>query len=117
MQINTQPTTLPQDDISKDFIESLCDEFQRHNQIDPSYYKKWDVKRGLRNADGTGVMAGITRIGNVRGYYMQDGEKIPDQGSSCSVTKQGSSGRMGQSFRSPQKGQAASSVGIMQCLQ
>ena len=80
MQINTQPTTLPQDDISKDFIESLCDEFQRHNQIDPSYYKKWDVKRGLRNADGTGVMAGITRIGNVRGYYMQDGEKIPDQG-------------------------------------
>ena len=38
------------------------------------------VKRGLRNADGTGVMAGITRIGNVRGYYVQDGEKVPAEG-------------------------------------
>lgn len=65
---------------SHDFIESLCGEFQRNNHIDPSYYQKWDVKRGLRNADGTGVMAGITKIGNVQGYYIQDGEKVPDQG-------------------------------------
>jgi citrate synthase len=56
-------------------IHSLCGEFQKHNQIDPAYYQKLDVKRGLRNADGTGVMAGITQIGNVQGYYMQDGEK------------------------------------------
>ena len=53
---------------SQSFIQSLCDEFQRNNRIDPSYYQKWDVKRGLRNADGTGVMAGVTQIGNVRGY-------------------------------------------------
>ena len=65
---------------SHDFIENLCEEFQRNNHIDPSYYQKWDVKRGLRNADGTGVMAGVTQIGNVQGYYMLDGEKIPDQG-------------------------------------
>lgn len=65
---------------SHNFIESLCDEFQRNNQIDPSHYQKWDVKRGLRNADGTGVMAGVTQIGNVRGYYMRDGEKVPDHG-------------------------------------
>lgn len=65
---------------SQGFIESLCGEFQRNNQINPAYYQKWDVKRGLRNADGTGVMAGVTQIGNVRGYYMQDGEKIPTQG-------------------------------------
>ena len=57
----------------QDFIGSLCKEFQRNNKIDPSYYEKWDVKRGLRNADGTGVMAGVTQIGNVRGYYMLDG--------------------------------------------
>ena len=62
------------------FLKSLCDEFQKHNQIDPEYYKKWDVKRGLRNADGTGVVAGVTQIGNVRGYYLQDGEKVPMEG-------------------------------------
>ena len=38
------------------------------------------MKRGLRNADGTGVMAGITRIGNVRGYFVQDGERVPMEG-------------------------------------
>ncbi len=65
---------------SHDFIENLCEEFQHNNQIDPSYYQKWDVRRGLRNADGTGVMAGVTQIGSVQGYYMLDGEKIPDQG-------------------------------------
>ncbi len=65
---------------SRDFMESLCGEFQRNNQIDPIYYEKWNVKRGLRNADGTGVMAGVTRIGNVRGYYMVDGEKVPTPG-------------------------------------
>ena len=65
---------------SREFIESLCSEFQRNNQINPSYYEKWDVKRGLRNADGTGVMAGVTQIGNVRGYYMQDGERVPMDG-------------------------------------
>ena len=38
------------------------------------------MKRGLRNADGTGVMAGITQIGNVQGYYIQDGERVPMEG-------------------------------------
>ena len=64
----------------QNFIGSLCEEFQRNNQINPAYYEKWDVKRGLRNADGTGVMAGVTQIGNVSGYYMQDGEKVPAPG-------------------------------------
>ena len=41
---------------------------------------KYDVKRGLRNHDGTGVMAGVTLIGNVRGYVVQDGEKVPAPG-------------------------------------
>ena len=65
---------------SRDFIQSLCGEFQKHNYIDPSHYEHIDVKRGLRNADGTGVMAGITQIGNVQGYYIQDGERAPMEG-------------------------------------
>ena len=38
-------------------------------------FKKYGVKRGLRNDDETGVMAGLTAIGQVNGYYMDDGEK------------------------------------------
>ena len=67
-------------DISKGLIESLCGDYRRHNQIDPACYERYDVKRGLRNADGTGVMAGVTRIGNVLGYYVQDGERQPAPG-------------------------------------
>ena len=64
----------------ENLVHSLCSEFQKNNVIDPAYYGKYDVKRGLRNADGTGVMAGVTQIGNVRGYYMQDGERVPMEG-------------------------------------
>ena len=39
-----------------------------------------DVKRGLRNADGTGVMIGYTQIGNVMGYSIVDGERVPMEG-------------------------------------
>ena len=65
---------------SKAFFESLCEEYQKHNYIDPEYYTRWGVKRGLRNADGTGVLAGVTQIGNVLGYYVQDGERYPMDG-------------------------------------
>ncbi len=39
-----------------------------------------DVKWGLRNADGTGVITGLTQVGSVQGYYIEDGEKIPMPG-------------------------------------
>ena len=39
-----------------------------------------DVKWGLRNADGTGVIAGLTQVGSVQGYYVEDGEKVPMPG-------------------------------------
>ena len=44
------------------------------------YYEKFHVKRGLRNDDGTGVMAGITNICNVHGYIINEGEKEPMEG-------------------------------------
>ena len=48
-----------------------------HNDpINPDLYKTYDVKRGLRNANGTGVLVGLTRIGDVVGYEMKDGQKI-----------------------------------------
>jgi len=58
----------------------LYDTFERVNSIDPALFEKYDVKRGLRNANGTGVLAGLTNISNVHGYNIVDGEKIPDEG-------------------------------------
>ena len=59
----------------------LYKQFEGINCIDPSYYEKFRVKRGLRNADGTGVLAGMTNISNVHGYLLSDGDKLPDEGS------------------------------------
>lgn len=47
-----------------------------NDPIDPSLYEKYDVKRGLRNANGTGVLVGLTSIGDVVGYEVKDGKKI-----------------------------------------
>ena len=48
--------------------------------ITPDQYMTYNVKRGLRNADGTGVMAGITNICNVHGYIINEGEREPIPG-------------------------------------
>lgn len=61
-------------------IKILCEEFKKYNHIDPSLYEKFNVKRGLRNNDGTGVMAGLTQICNVHGYVMSEGELQPIPG-------------------------------------
>ena len=53
---------------------ALYKNFKTVNFIDPSYYEQFNVKRGLRNADGTGVVAGMTNVANVHGYVMSDGE-------------------------------------------
>ncbi|MEG0015173.1 MAG: citrate/2-methylcitrate synthase [Gordonibacter sp.] len=60
---------------------ALYENFTSINSIDPSVYEQYDVKRGLRNADGTGVVAGLTNIANVHGYVVSDGEKVADEGS------------------------------------
>lgn len=59
---------------------TLYDLFSKNNHIDKKYYEKYQVKRGLRNQDGTGVLAGVTNICNVHGYVVSEGEKIPAEG-------------------------------------
>lgn len=66
--------------ISMDALSSLCGELDKNNSIKKEDYEKYHVKRGLRNSDGTGVMAGLTRICSVEGYYILDGERIPKDG-------------------------------------
>ena len=54
----------------------LYRDFSSIHAVDPEYYSaKYDVKRGLRNADGTGVLAGVTNISNVHGYVVSEGDK------------------------------------------
>ncbi len=65
---------------NKDAFNSLCDEFVKNNRIPQEYYEKYQVKRGLRNSDGSGVMAGITNICNVHGYVFNEGEREPVDG-------------------------------------
>lgn len=60
--------------------EKLKEQFIQNNLIDKTYYDKYGVKRGLRNPDGTGVMAGVTNICNVHGYIVNEGEKEPVEG-------------------------------------
>ena len=56
-------------------IYKLSEEMKEATRIDTALFPKFDVKRGLRNEDGTGVLVGLTRIGNVVGY-----ERIPGGG-------------------------------------
>ena len=64
---------------SRTSLEDLCAELQNNTTIDASR-NKTEIKRGLRNADGSGVMAGLTKICNVHGYVMSEGEKTPVPG-------------------------------------
>lgn len=61
-------------------IKILCEEYRKYNHIDSAAFERYGVKRGLRNTDGTGVLAGITNICNVHGYVMDEGEKAPIDG-------------------------------------
>jgi len=62
------------------FLTELCDEYKKYSAIDSELFERYDVKRGLRNADGSGVMAGITKVCCVHGYVMSEGEKQPIEG-------------------------------------
>ncbi|MDR2931775.1 MAG: citrate synthase, partial [Oscillospiraceae bacterium] len=61
-------------------ITFLCAESRKYNTIEPGDYRRYSVKRGLRNDDGSGVMAGLTKICNVHGYVMDEGEKAAVEG-------------------------------------
>jgi len=63
-----------------DWLRGLAEIAEKNNQIPPEAYNRWEVKRGLRNEDGTGVLVGLTEIGSVHGYYLDERERVPDHG-------------------------------------
>ncbi len=58
-------------------LTELC---KSHNNINPELYTKYDVKRGLRDISGKGVLAGLTEISEVRSYIIQDSDLVPCEG-------------------------------------
>ncbi len=61
-------------------LTDWCGVVEENTHISPSHYDNYKVKRGLRNSDGTGVLAGLTNVSQVHGYIMYEDEKIPDDG-------------------------------------
>ena len=66
--------------IPQSVLDNLCECYRENNCIRPEKYEHYPVKRGLRNSDGSGVMAGLTQISNVHGYVLDEGEKHPVEG-------------------------------------
>jgi len=62
------------------YLEQLSNISTIQDKIPGDKYIQYNVKRGLRNSNGTGVLVGLTSIGEVSGYVMQDNEKIPTDG-------------------------------------
>nr|WP_197714824.1 citrate/2-methylcitrate synthase [Maliibacterium massiliense] len=61
-------------------LEQLTEQLTSCNVFDPEDFQRYHVKRGLRNSDGTGVLAGLTNVCNVHGYVLDEGEKSPIDG-------------------------------------
>jgi citrate synthase len=60
--------------------DGLYEGYESIDRLPQELYERYDVKRGLRNADGSGVPAGLTTICDVHGYVKQDGVVRPDEG-------------------------------------
>lgn len=61
-------------------IKELSEKCRSNGIIDTELYYKYDVKRGLRDRHGKGVLTGLTEIGEVKSYTIDDGEIIPCEG-------------------------------------
>ena len=61
-------------------VKALSELCLKNSNIDPELYTKYDVKRGLRDISGKGVLAGLTEIADIHSYDMVDGKMVPCEG-------------------------------------
>lgn len=64
----------------KDYYRRSAQKIDTDSYYSPDLFTRYNVKRGLRNEDGTGVVVGLTEIGDVQSYEMVNGQKIPQEG-------------------------------------
>ncbi|MBQ3054071.1 MAG: citrate/2-methylcitrate synthase [Clostridia bacterium] len=67
-------------DLKNKKVNNITEKTKEKYDINYNNYPLYNVKRGLRNDDGTGVLAGLTSVGEVRGYIIDDGERVPIEG-------------------------------------
>lgn len=61
-------------------VKHLSEEVVKASKIEPQLFEKFNVKRGLRNADHTGVLVGLTNVGDVVGYKKEGDTLVPIDG-------------------------------------
>ncbi|MFZ3102952.1 MAG: citrate/2-methylcitrate synthase [Desulfitobacteriaceae bacterium] len=61
-------------------LDELSVRAEKSSLINPEFYNKYEVKRGLRDLDGKGVLVGLTEIGEVHSYILDEGETVPVAG-------------------------------------
>jgi citrate synthase len=64
----------------QEFIDNEYKKSLEDGYIDQELFDKLNVKRGLRNNNGTGVLVGLTKVSDVHGYTVKNDKKIPDDG-------------------------------------
>lgn len=79
-QDRVEPTTLHGDSGADPMLERWSRMARESGSIDPELYAKYDVKRGLRDLTGHGVLAGLTHIGDVIGYEREGDSSVPCPG-------------------------------------
>lgn len=62
------------------YVDKMIEVIEKVNYIDPEKFVRYNVKKGLRNSDGSGVLVGLTEIGEVHGYVLYEGERKEDEG-------------------------------------
>ena len=67
-------------DEMKDLVNKYVEFCADAGQIDQRLYSQYDVKRGLRESNGKGVLTGLTEISDVNGFRVENGERIPIEG-------------------------------------
>lgn len=65
---------------NKEWLEKKASECEEHSKIDSNLYAKYEVKRGLRDLSGQGVLTGLTEISEIRSYTIVDRDMIPCEG-------------------------------------
>ena len=58
----------------------FTEECERNNRIPPELFGQYNIKRGLRDKDGKGVLAGLTNISRIDAFEERDGQKVPCPG-------------------------------------
>ena len=67
-------------DFETDTLKRLSNLAEKHCCVNPQLFNKYEVKRGLRDINGRGVLAGLTGIGEVHSYIIDENEMVPVPG-------------------------------------